>query len=140
MAAMPWPWPLRPPSRQSKPSTRTAGWNTRAHPAAERGDIGGPAGRGVGRTTTGAGVTGDITGHHGRGLDGQSMPNRLSWTTGFEARRGGEPQNNGGWGDAAERLLSSPCKNRSRNISDPLEKSHARNSWILGRGGERTHL
>jgi hypothetical protein len=120
MAAMPWPRPLRPPSRQSKPSTRTAGWNTRAHPAAERGDaIGVGAGRGVGRTATGAGVAGDITGHHGMGLPGQSMPNRLSWTTGFEARRGGEPQNSGGCGDAADRLLSSPFDRRRSSRSMP---------------------
>jgi len=130
MAAMPWLRPLRPPSRQSKPSTRMAGWKTRAHPAPERGDIGVAAGRGVGRTTTGtgrgvgqtstgAGVSGDITGHHGMGLTGQSMPNRLSWTTGFEARRGGEPQNRGGCGDDAERLLSSPFDRRRSSRSMP---------------------
>ena len=110
MAVMPWPRPPRPRSRQSKPSTRTAaGWKpkrARAHPAALRGDIGGAAWRGVGRTATGAGVDG-ATAHAGRG--GQSMPNRLSWTTGLDDRRGGEPQNSGGCGDAAERLLSSPC-------------------------------
>jgi hypothetical protein len=54
------------------------------------------AGREVGRTATGAGVTGDITGHHGMGLPGRSIQNRLSLTTGFDARRGGEPQNSGG--------------------------------------------
>jgi hypothetical protein len=146
MAVMPWPRPLRPPSRQSKPSTRTAGWKTRAQPVAERGDAMGEgagrgvgrtgtgAGREVGRTATGAGVTCDITGHHGMGLPGRSIPNRLSLTTGFDARRGGEPQNSGGCGDAAERLLSSPCQDpehkRQRPVGEKID------SWILRRGGD----
>jgi hypothetical protein len=47
------------------------------------------------------------------------MPNRLSWTTGFDARRGGEPQNSGGCGDAADRPLSSPCRRTfgQKNVS-----------------------
>ena len=80
----------------------------------------GGGGRGAGRTTTGAGVAGDITGHQGMGLGGQSMPNRLSWTTGFETRRGGEPQNIGGCGDAAEKLLSSPCQEREQKHQRPV--------------------
>jgi hypothetical protein len=100
----------RPPSRQSKPSTRTAGgWKpnrARAHPAPPRGDMDGAAdGRGVGqaRAATGAGT------------GGQSVPNRLSRTTGFDARRGGDPQNSG----AAERPLSSPCQQQHRNRQHP---------------------
>jgi hypothetical protein len=48
------------------------------------------------------------------------MPNRLSWTTGFETRRGGEPQNSGGCGDAAERLLSSPCEEPEKRREQPI--------------------
>jgi hypothetical protein len=55
-------------------------------------------GRGLGR----------CTGSPGTGMGGQSAPNLLSWTTGFDARRGGEPQNSGGCGDADDRPLSSP--------------------------------
>lgn len=153
MAAMPWPRPLRPPSRQSKPSTRTAGWKTRAHPVAERGDAMGEgagrgvgrtgtgAGREVGRTATGAGVAGEMTGHHGVGLPGRSIPNRLSLTTGFDARRGGEPQNSGGCGDAAERLLSSPFDRRRSSRSMPASLCWHRRGATGRRGlGQKSGL
>jgi hypothetical protein len=90
-------------------------------------------GRGVGRwTATGAAAatTGSPGMGMGMGMAGQSMPNRLSWTTGFDARRGGEPQNSGGCGDAADRPLSSPCQEhvptgkRQRHVEGSSAKKH----------------
>lgn len=97
--------------------------------------MGGAAGRmatGAGVAAAATGGTSNAAGHPGMGLGGQSMPKRLSRTTGFEARRGGEPQNSG---DAAERLLSSPLERRrsSRSMPEPASVWHRRGA--TGRRG-----
>lgn len=81
---------LQPRSRQSKPSTRTAAG--RSPNLACLGDIG---------VTDWVGCTG-ANGASG----GRSSPKRASWTTGFAARSGGEPQKKGG--EEASRFCSSP--------------------------------
>lgn len=81
---------LQPRSRQSKPSTRTAAG--RSPNLACLGDIG---------VTDWASCTG-AKGASG----GRSSPKRASWTTGFAARSGGEPQKNGG--EEASWFCSSP--------------------------------
>lgn len=100
--------PRRSRSRQSKPSILTAAGVrpnlARTQPL--RGDIGEL----------------DWTGRAAIGAGGRSSPKRASWTTGFAARLGGEPQKNGG----DEATCSPPFdRNKSRSSAPAFESERS---------------